>query len=118
MAVKLRAQVRPALSLKRASRQKLAETVAHQLLEAIHDLPAGTRLPPERELTRELGVGRTTVREALNGLALLGAVETRHGQGAFVAARRDQSPRALDALERALTKASPGNFLRHGYWSG
>lgn len=33
----------------------------------------------------QLGVGRSTVREALNGLAMLGMVEIRHGQGAFVA---------------------------------
>src|SRR5581483_11592572 len=59
------------LVLKRAPRQKLAETVAQQLLEAIKDLPPGTRVPPERELTKELGVGRSTVREALNGLALM-----------------------------------------------
>ena len=70
-----------------APRRKLAETVAQQILEAVRDLPAGTRLPPERELTKQLGVGRSTVREALNGLAMMGVVEIRHGQGVFVADR-------------------------------
>ena len=41
-------------------------------------------MPSERELTKDLGVGRSTVREALNGLAMLGIVEIRHGQGVFV----------------------------------
>ncbi len=111
MALTQRTEVRPELSLKRASRQKLAETVAQQLLEAIHDLPPGTRLPPERELTRELGVGRSTVREALNGLALMGTVDIRHGQGVFVADRSSQEARTPDALERALMKGVTREFL-------
>jgi GntR family transcriptional repressor for pyruvate dehydrogenase complex len=74
------------LSLQRAPRSKLAETVARQLLDEINtkQLPAGTRMPSERELMAALGVGRSTIREAVNGLAMLGVLEIRHGQGAFV----------------------------------
>src|ERR1700757_1807542 len=90
MAVTPRPEARAEFSLKPAPRQKLAETVAQQLFEAIRDLPPGTRVPPERELTKELGVGRSTVREALNGLALMGVVDIRHGQGVFVTG--DSSP--------------------------
>jgi GntR family transcriptional repressor for pyruvate dehydrogenase complex len=96
-----------------ASRQKLSETVAEQLLEAFRDLPPGTKVPSERELTEELGVGRSTVREALNGLAVLGVLEIRHGQGAFVAseppggddmaASRPESALTA-ALERGVTR--------------
>lgn len=99
-----------ALSLKRAPRQKLTETVAQQLLEAIGELEPGARVPSERELIRELGVGRSTVREALNGLALLGLVEIRHGQGVFVAERKDEDG-GLDALQRALMKGVTQEFL-------
>jgi GntR family transcriptional repressor for pyruvate dehydrogenase complex len=99
------------LALKRAPRQKLAETVAQQLLEAIKDLPPGTRVPPERELTKELGVGRSTVREALNGLALMGVVDIRHGQGVFVAERQEEEPGTHDALEQALMKGVTHEFL-------
>jgi len=77
----------PDLLIRQAPRRKLAETVAQQILDAVRDLPPGTRLPPERELTQRLGVGRSTVREALNGLAMIGVVEIRHGQGVFVAER-------------------------------
>ena len=69
------------LTLTPAPRRKLTETVAEQLLAAIRDLPPGTKVPSERQLTKELGVGRSTVREALNGLAMLGIVEVRHGRG-------------------------------------
>jgi GntR family transcriptional repressor for pyruvate dehydrogenase complex len=73
------------VSLEPASRRKLSETVAEQLMEAFRDLPPGTKVPSERELTKDLGVGRSTVREALNGLAVLGVLTIRHGQGAFIA---------------------------------
>jgi GntR family transcriptional repressor for pyruvate dehydrogenase complex len=89
----------PDLLIKQAPRKKLAETVAQQLLDAVRELPAGTRLPPERELTKQLGVGRSTLREALNGLAMMGVVEIRHGQGVFVS---EQPPIALGVAERSL----------------
>ncbi len=88
----------PSVHIAQAPRRKLAETVAQQILDAVRDLPAGTRLPSERELTQQLGVGRSTVREALNGLAMMGVVEIRHGQGVFVT---DRPPMAGDA-ERSL----------------
>jgi GntR family transcriptional regulator, transcriptional repressor for pyruvate dehydrogenase complex len=94
------------LSLSRVPRRKLTEAVAQQLLVAIRDQPKGTRVPSERELTTEFGVGRSTVREALNGLALLGVVEIRHGQGVFVTGSidRDAGPDTLKAaLERGVT---------------
>jgi len=48
--------------------------VAEQIRKAILDgsLPAGQSLPPERELTRQFGVSRTTVREALRQLEAQG----------------------------------------------
>ena len=70
----------------RVTRSKLAETVAQQLLAELRDKrPApGSKIPSERELMAALGVGRSTIREAINGLAMLGVLEIRHGQGAFV----------------------------------
>jgi GntR family transcriptional regulator, transcriptional repressor for pyruvate dehydrogenase complex len=93
------------LALSPVTRRKLTETVAEQLLQAIRELPPGTRVPSERELTRELGVGRSTVREALNGIAMLGIVEIRHGQGVFVTeAATESEPSAITAaLERGVT---------------
>jgi GntR family transcriptional repressor for pyruvate dehydrogenase complex len=90
------------LALSRAPRSKLAETVAQQLLGEIREkqLPPGTRMPSERELMHALGVGRSTIREAINGLAMLGVLEIRHGQGAFVV-----SPDAGRAAPSAITAA-------------
>jgi DNA-binding FadR family transcriptional regulator len=45
---------------------------------------AGSKLPSELELSRQLGVGRSTIREALRVLGHLGLVESRTGLGTYV----------------------------------
>jgi GntR family transcriptional repressor for pyruvate dehydrogenase complex len=47
-------------------------------------LREGDRLPGERELAEQLGVGRSSVRAAIQGLQLMGLAEVRHGTGAFL----------------------------------
>jgi GntR family transcriptional regulator, transcriptional repressor for pyruvate dehydrogenase complex len=47
---------------------------------------AGDRLPPERELAKQLSVGRSSLREAIQGLETMGFVERRHGIGTFFVA--------------------------------
>lgn len=46
---------------------------------------AGERLPPERVMADEFGVGRATVRRALSALADDGLIESHVGRGTFVA---------------------------------
>jgi GntR family transcriptional regulator, transcriptional repressor for pyruvate dehydrogenase complex len=94
--------------MERVPRQRLSHVIADQVLEQIRsdNLAPGTRLPSEHELMRMLHVGRSTVREALNGLALTGAIEIRHGQGCFVASTAERQPRELEhALRRGLSGA-------------
>lgn len=64
---------------------------------------AGTKLPSEQELGRQLGVGRSTVREALRVLGHLGLVESRTGIGTYVTDRsmpqgRVEHPRTPEVL--------------------
>ncbi|MCM3717922.1 FadR/GntR family transcriptional regulator [Fictibacillus phosphorivorans] len=47
-------------------------------------LQAGDKLPSERELSDRLNAGRSSVREALRALELLGLIETRRGEGTFI----------------------------------
>jgi DNA-binding FadR family transcriptional regulator len=66
--------------------QRLYQQVAGQLGELIRQgefLP-GDRLPPERDLARQLGVSRPTVREAMIALEIAGLVDVRTGSGAYV----------------------------------
>ncbi|MFV2215583.1 FadR/GntR family transcriptional regulator, partial [Actinomadura sp. LOL_016] len=66
----------------------LVEQAAQRLREQIADgtWPVGARLPGETTLAKELGVGRSTVREALRALAGAGLVQARQGAGVFVLA--------------------------------
>lgn len=47
-------------------------------------LKSGDKIPSERELSERLNVGRSSVREALRALELLGLIETRRGEGTFI----------------------------------
>lgn len=50
----------------------------------IDELKTGDKIPSERELSERLNVGRSSVREALRAIELLGIIETRRGEGTFI----------------------------------
>lgn len=62
--------------------------------------PAGSRLPAERELSRQLGASRPTLREALRRLGEWNLVEPRRGSGVVVRPYRDWSIEVLAAYLR------------------
>jgi GntR family transcriptional repressor for pyruvate dehydrogenase complex len=95
-------------TLAKAPRRKLAETAAEQILEAIRTLPPGTKIPSETELMRMLSVGRSTVREALNGLTVLGVLDVRHGYGAVVSANLKVAGLAAKGREAIATALAKG----------
>jgi DNA-binding FadR family transcriptional regulator len=49
-----------------------------------HNLKPGDSLPPEGQLVEELGVGRSSVREAVKSLQSVGIVDVRQGNGLYV----------------------------------
>jgi len=51
--------------------------------------PVGTRIPPEPALVDLLGVGRNTVREAVQSLVHAGLLERRQGSGTYVLSRSE-----------------------------
>ena len=67
-------------------RVSVAEQVTRSLLDLIRSggVRPGGQLPTERDLATTLGVSRTSVREALRGLQILGVVRSRQGGGVFV----------------------------------
>src|SRR3954470_12516746 len=74
--------VRP-IAFGTVSRDALPEQIAQRLIALITErqLKAGDRLPPERELAASMGVSRSSLRDALRALAMLGGAEMRHGDG-------------------------------------
>ncbi|MFE3195966.1 FadR/GntR family transcriptional regulator [Nocardia sp. NPDC059240] len=69
-------------------RHPLAAQAAGVLLERIRagEWELGHRLPGETTLAVQLGVGRSTLREAIRELAGRGVLESRQGAGVFVTA--------------------------------
>ena len=79
-------------------REPLADSAAERLLERIRsgEWTLGAKLPGETTLAPQLGVGRSTVREAIRQLAGRGVLVTRQGAGVFIT--------ALDAPEDWIRK--------------
>ncbi|PKR79273.1 FadR family transcriptional regulator [Halalkalibacillus sediminis] len=68
------------------SKMKVYQEVLEQIRIFIeeNELSEGDRLPSERELAEQLNAGRSSVREALRAIELLGLIETKHGEGTFL----------------------------------
>jgi len=66
--------------------QTATDLAIRRLIDLVRSgkLAPGDRLPPQRQLTGLFGLSQTVVREAIRGLAAMGIVEIRHGQGVFV----------------------------------
>ncbi|MFE5869973.1 FadR/GntR family transcriptional regulator [Streptomyces roseifaciens] len=76
--------------MKRISAPRRTASLSAQLVESLRShieaggWPVGTRIPPEQALIEELGVGRSTLREAIGALVHLGLLEPRAGDGTYV----------------------------------
>ncbi len=85
-----------------------SESVVKQLRDMIQQgqLRAGDRLPPERDLAKQLNVSRPTLRAGIRSLAAVGVLQSRQGAGTFVV-ETDDSP-TLDSSPLRLMAALHG----------
>ncbi|MFE1437694.1 FadR/GntR family transcriptional regulator [Streptomyces sp. NPDC058739] len=90
------------------------EEALEQILQVVRLglVPAGGRLPAERELAERLGISRVTLREVLKVLQDQGLVESRRGRygGTFVLARSDGG--GEDELRRRVAGVDVEDVLR------
>lgn len=61
---------------------KVSEQIIQTILEG--DYKIGDKLPPERELTEQMGVSRNSIREALGTLQALNIVSSYAGSGTYI----------------------------------
>ena len=79
---------------------KLSEQTGNRLYEMIVEqgiYPAGSKLPNENDLSREMNVSRITLREAISFLVTQGVLEIHRGKGTFVA--KELPNKGLDLSE-------------------
>lgn len=83
---RVEATAKPRRSFRPVRRSQLVDEVIEQLrlLIGSGDLQVGDRLPAESVLVSELGVGRTTLREAIRVLEHAGLFEVRQGSGTYL----------------------------------
>ncbi|WP_433335869.1 FadR/GntR family transcriptional regulator [Spirillospora sp. CA-294931] len=91
-------------------------TVTERAIEQIKaklasgELVPGQRLPTERDLAAELGLSRSSMREAIRALTVLGVLEARHGAGVYVT---QLEPSDLLETFGAVAEISRGQTLLH-----
>lgn len=56
--------------------------IRHMILTG--ELAPGDKLPPESDLAASLGLSRTSLREAVRALTLLGVIDTRQGDASYI----------------------------------
>jgi GntR family transcriptional repressor for pyruvate dehydrogenase complex len=90
---------------------RVAERVVEELRAFIarNQLAPGAKLPPERVFLEQLGVSRSSLREAVRVLSTLGLIDVRHGDGMYVAA----PPETWNDSSAAIFDATEANALRN-----
>lgn len=86
----------------------LSQSVADNILSMItieKRFDAGDKLPNELELSDELNVSRTTLREAIKMLVACDILEIRRGKGTFVTEKAFQQPQDLEQLSAVRVNA-------------
>jgi GntR family transcriptional regulator, transcriptional repressor for pyruvate dehydrogenase complex len=88
--------------------RRLYRQIADQIRTLIRsgEFSPGSRLPPERDLARQLGVSRPSVREALIALEVEGLVDVRIGSGIYVLAPE------RDGRDEVQAASGPFELLR------
>lgn len=74
------------MEFKQIKNNKVYEQIIEQIRELIYEgeLKRGDKLPSERQLKKDLGVSRASIREAFSALELIGLIESRPGEGTFI----------------------------------
>ncbi len=87
------------IPLKPIKHKRISDQVFDQLRELIFrgELKPGEQLMPERELSEALNVSRTTLRDAISKLVVMGLLKHKQGQGTFV-----RSPNSLERHHLAV----------------
>lgn len=90
-------------SIKRIHRESVPSSIINLIIDSLisKKLKPGDQLPTELDLAQQLGVGRNSVREAINTLSYIGVVNIKRGIGTFISESMPASvvnPLVLDLI--------------------
>jgi len=91
VAGKARSSARDRSKFRVISKKKVYQQAVGQIECLVKRLNPGDRLPPERELAERLAVSRSSIREAIRTLELIGLIKTRQGAGIVISEYPPQS---------------------------
>lgn len=99
--------------LKPLSKKNQSDLVADMLLEHIASdkMQIGDKLPPELTLAKMLNVSRSTIREAIRSLSVLGYIEIVNGKGSFLRQKKIDIPMKQIASWFQNHKMELGDFI-------
>lgn len=92
---------------------KVYEQVVNQIKQMIVEgaLKKGDKLPTERDLAEQLQVSRTSVREAIRALEVIGLVESRQGAGNYIRENFENSLLEPMSMMFLLQESSPREIV-------
>ena len=106
-------EINHTMSFKTIKKESAVNQVVEQILLQIKNdtFPPGSRLPSQRELSSELGVGRSSIREAINALVVTGYLEPIQGRGTFVKKMLPDTEERVEKLSTAVKVSSIFNLM-------
>lgn len=101
------------MSFETIKKESAVDQIANQILLQINNctFAPGAKLPAQRDLAAQLGVGRSSVREAINVLVVRGYLEPIQGKGTYVKTTLPDSEERLEKLSTAVQVSSIFNLM-------
>jgi GntR family transcriptional regulator len=85
----------------------ISNRLSHDLEEVISNTPVGGKLPSEPKLSKQMGVSRATLREAMRAFETQGRIQRKQGSGTYVtqiSSKIDSGLEILESIERMANR--------------
>lgn len=94
-------------------RNTTPQMIVKQIIATLEEgnLKPGDKLPPERKLCEMFGVGRSSIREAIKALVVMGYLEVIQGKGTFISNNFPNRGHSARHLEKVLAEVSLDDLL-------
>ena len=89
------------------------QKVIDYIFQMIKDgrLIVGSKIPSERDIAEQLGIGRNSTREAISIMRGMGLIESRHGSGNYIAKNSERTISSIVSVMLALGSISMKDIL-------